>query len=240
MSPASTLHLWPINLEDPHWDNWASVLNPKEQHKAQQFKTPTLQHHHRRSRIALRLVLAQHTQQAPQHIDILTSATGKPFLPQHPLHFNLSHSGDQALIGIANTPLGLDIEQLKMNVQNVQELAPSVMHPLELAQFLKLSGSEQIVFFYTQWTQKEAYLKAIGTGLQQAPNTLRTAYGQAVESLDPPHDQAWYSHPVEVPKSYTGSVCTDQKEPLMQYYSAEDILFKEAYDWLWTINPRVL
>lgn len=226
MTQAGTVHIWPVNLAQSHWDDWAFVLSPEEQHKAQQFKPPTLQHHQRRSRIALRLILAQHTHQAPQDLDIQTTPMGKPFLPKHSLHFNLSHSGEQALIGIANTPIGIDIEYIKMDSKNVQELAPSVMHPMELAQFLKLSGREQIVFFYTQWTQKEAYLKAIGTGLLQAPNTLRASYGQMVQSLENIHDEDWYTHPVDVSENHVGSVCVCEKTPEIRCYQERDISFK--------------
>lgn len=220
MSTPNTLHIWPINLDQSHWDDWAFVLSPAEHHKTQQFKTPTLQHHYRRSHIALRLALAQHTHQAPQHLEILATTTGKPFLPEHPLHFNLSHSGNQALVGIAKTPLGIDIEHIKMDLPNVQQLAPNVMHPLELMQFRKLSGSEQIAFFYTQWTQKEAYLKAIGTGLQQHPSSILTAYGQAVESLQHIHEHTWYTHPVEVSENHVGSVCVGEKMLEIRYHHA--------------------
>lgn len=75
--------------------------------------------------------------------------------------FNLSHSGDLVMLAISDTPVGCDIERLHKTI-----LSPHVFHPQELAHLRSLpQGDIQNREFLRLWTAKEAFLKAIGTGI---------------------------------------------------------------------------
>ena len=86
---------------------------------------------------------------------------GKLFLKGFPdYYFSVSHSGQKIVFVSDNTPIGIDIEQLKTtrDYENITSFFhPSeqsfVMHRLTDANFLKI------------WTSKEAYVKLIGTGI---------------------------------------------------------------------------
>ena len=101
--------------------------------------------------------------------------TGKPWFPQYPrCHFNLSHSGDLALCGVGEHPLGVDVELVRPRREG---LARYVLSEEEYAWFTLRGGDWGSL--YTLWTLKEARVKCSGTGLRQAPRTI------AVPLLEP-------------------------------------------------------
>ncbi|MFC1410945.1 4'-phosphopantetheinyl transferase superfamily protein [Streptacidiphilus sp. N1-12] len=95
---------------------------------------------------------------------------GRPALadPPRPLHFSLSHGGDLVLIGIAEVPIGVDVEGLPRG-ETVAELA-SVLHPGEQTELASLPADQLVPGFARLWTRKEAYLKGLGIGLGRDPS----------------------------------------------------------------------
>lgn len=90
------------------------------------------------------------------------SLSGKPFilnsLPRH-LGFNLSHTrGLVACAAAWECDVGVDVERIDRKVDRATMLA--VLTPDELR-----SVDEGTVSFFEYWTRKEAYLKALGTGI---------------------------------------------------------------------------
>lgn len=94
--------------------------------------------------------------------DIRQSPYGKPLLTDA-RPFNLSHSGDYALLGVADALIGVDIEQLKP--RRYAAVAGRFLSPAE-RDYLHSSENELDAFF-TLWTLKESYLKAIGKGFSE-------------------------------------------------------------------------
>jgi len=79
------------------------------------------------------------------------------------LHFNLSHSGDLALIALAPVPVGVDLE--RDTPADAQALAQAWFTPAEQARLAQ--GDDD---FLSLWTAREAVLKARGTGLSGEPD----------------------------------------------------------------------
>lgn len=77
-------------------------------------------------------------------------------------HFNISHSGSIVAVAFSEDELGLDIEQYASVEANK---ISKFLHPLE-REFIEKSDDQISSLFYV-WTRKEAFLKAIGTGLQE-------------------------------------------------------------------------
>jgi phosphopantetheinyl transferase len=90
---------------------------------------------------ALREVLACYLDENPAGIELRRGEHGKPALadPSSPLRFNLSHSGDLALVAVMKgREVGVDI----------QKILP-----------------RRDVAFYKDWARREAIVKCAGTGL---------------------------------------------------------------------------
>lgn len=93
---------------------------------------------------------------------------GKPELEQRTgfpmLHYNLSHSKEYAAIAVAQSPVGIDVEDPR-ELPDMRSIARSTFHPGEASAILSRSGKDAEAAFFCCWTRKEAVVKAIGKGL---------------------------------------------------------------------------
>ncbi len=91
---------------------------------------------------------------------------GKPFLKSHPeIHYNISHSGEYVVCAVAKVNLGIDVERIRdVNFR----VAERYFSKAELADLMTLDGDERRDYFFTLWTIKESYLKALGRGLTKS------------------------------------------------------------------------
>jgi 4'-phosphopantetheinyl transferase len=121
------------------------------------------------SRGALRAILSRYLDINPRTLNFAYNLYGKPFLDcplaKNTLCFNLSHSHGVALIAITeNRDIGIDIECIRKNLP-YQEIAERFFSPLEKTVLRSLPEHLQHQAFFTCWTRKEAYIKAVGKGL---------------------------------------------------------------------------
>jgi len=88
----------------------------------------------------------------------------KPFVVNHPeANFNLSHSGEWIVCALSDTTVGVDVEKRQYIIPEVLALCYSKS---ECRILESLPESEQLDFFYSLWTIKESYVKAIGCGME--------------------------------------------------------------------------
>jgi 4'-phosphopantetheinyl transferase len=161
---AGEVHVWQVDMDDAASDHLIAVLSKDEQATAARFATSQLNLRYRRCRAALRALLARYTRQAPAALRFDYNPYGKPSLAGN-LHFNVSHSGRQALIALAPHPVGIDIETLDRPSIDVASLTALTCHWRERAVLSMLNEDERKAHFFRLWTRKEAYCKALGVGL---------------------------------------------------------------------------
>jgi 4'-phosphopantetheinyl transferase len=96
---------------------------------------------------------------------------GKPRLrgPAMP-EFNLSHAGDWVVCAVAPTAVGIDIEQVRAIDLGIAE---RFFQPGEYTALLAQPADQQRDYFFRLWTAKEAYVKALGLGLQRDFSSFR-------------------------------------------------------------------
>lgn len=101
--------------------------------------------------------------------EIERSGGGKPYIPGHPLHFSLAHSGALCAIAISQTNIGIDTEILqRKHYKNILERLPA-------AERAEIESERD---FFTHWTVREAYAKYAGTGIWQEFARLEYIGGQ--------------------------------------------------------------
>lgn len=119
------------------------------------------------SHAALRLLVACCLDVAPMAVHYETGVHGKPRLGRGlaPLEFNLSHSGEWALLAVARErPVGVDVEQVR-DVPEVLSIADTQFSAAEREALRSLPPGERQAAFFRAWTRKEAVSKATGEGL---------------------------------------------------------------------------
>lgn len=94
---------------------------------------------------------------------VILGEHGKPSLSQYPeIHFNISHSDGIAAAMTSECECGIDCERIR-------EFSPRIMKrcfsETERAAVESAPESERELMFFSLWTLKEAYVKALGAGL---------------------------------------------------------------------------
>ena len=144
------------------------MLSFDEQARASRFRFQKDRDLFVMSHVALRILLGRATNATPHDLAFLTSPSGKPSLNGSSLHFNLSHSGDCAVIGICRScEIGVDVEHVSAE-RGLKDLVESHFAHEERLTLEQFEGEAWVRKFYRVWTLKEAYLKAEGVGLIDA------------------------------------------------------------------------
>lgn len=157
----------------------------------------------------------------------MVDAYGKPALiDEDSLRFNLSHSRDQALLGVAADEIGVDIEFIDPGV-NIDELALTVFTAAEQAHLDYGHRDARCERFFQLWTQKEAYMKARGLGVSLPLKVFdvsgdgNTAADSQCVQVQPAWDdaRAWYLHSLPAPHSYVASLASTIQNPLLRHFT---------------------
>jgi hypothetical protein len=80
------------------------------------------------------------------------------------LHFNLTHTGDLALLAVARREVGIDVEQHRL-VRNAVAIARRMWPPTWAAELEALGEPARSTRFLELWTRFEAQQKACGHGM---------------------------------------------------------------------------
>lgn len=117
------------------------------------------------SRHALRRLLAHTLGCDAGEVALGTDSRGKPVVLGAPLHFSLSRSGGQALIGTSRTaPVGVDLEQVR-SVPDAAALVREHFTAEEREHYGTAPPDARDRRFLECWTRKEACVKAVGVGV---------------------------------------------------------------------------
>jgi 4'-phosphopantetheinyl transferase len=120
----------------------------------------------------VRTIISEKVGIAPEILKIARTEQSKPFLQDYPdVHFNISHSGDWVVCAISDDAVGIDIEEIKLDIIK-PALIKKVLNEKEQKYFQTLSDEEKNIAFYRFWTLKEAYTKCIGRGLGIELNSI--------------------------------------------------------------------
>lgn len=163
------VHVWSVGVaSEDDARRLEPVLSPDEIQRANRFR---FAEHRRRFIIArgcLRSLLGAYLQTAADELFFAYSAKGKPTLDvrhQSHLRFNLSHSGEIAVFAFAlGRNLGVDVELIRQDI-DVEEIPKRFFSTAEQKALEALQGEHKVQGFFNCWTRKEAYVKAVGSGL---------------------------------------------------------------------------
>ncbi len=173
---ARSVHAWRVALDRPSGDT--SGLSDDERSRADRFRADSDRTRFVASHAALRAILGLYAACRPGDLTFRDGPHGKPGLASPTgtgIEFNLSHSGDLAVVAVARgRRVGVDVEAGRA-VAEYEAIVARFFSPGERASFLDLPESIRSDAFFRIWTCKEAYIKAIGTGLLTALDSFSVA-----------------------------------------------------------------
>jgi 4'-phosphopantetheinyl transferase len=118
------IHVWRVPLSSDALpsaiEGCRLLLSIDEQVRAERFRTEPLRTAFVLCHGAVRRILAKYAGVAPVALEFDLEPHGKPVLrprsmtaARKPLHFNLSHTADLAIVGVSVEPIGIDVERVR-------------------------------------------------------------------------------------------------------------------------------
>ena len=167
---------------------------------------------HRQGRAPFQAVLAAYLGRGIEDVHLEAGEFGRPRLAgaeAGALHFNWSHSGDQALCAVARgIEPGVDLERLRPRPRAL-EIAERYFSHEETAALAALAPARRDAAFLQLWTAKEAVLKATGRGLAFGLHRLGITDEDerlALRFLDGELPAHWQLHRLALDGDHVGSI----------------------------------
>ena len=98
--------------------------------------------------------------------EIAIADRGKPYFVDSPWHFSISHTKRRVFCVLAETPVGIDAEEIDRNIN--LRLADKILSPAERERFDAAADKRLALLKF--WVLKEAAAKLTGEGLRGYPN----------------------------------------------------------------------
>jgi len=194
----------------------AQWLAPDEWQRAKRFH---LERDSRRfiiGRGTLREILGGLLDVKPLSVVFSYGQFGKPSLATpgaaHSLRFNLAHSDSIAVYAFAKHELGVDIERIRA-LAEAEQIAARFFSPREAGRWRALPARLRSEAFFNCWTRKEAYLKAVGSGLDDRLSQIEVSFASGATAELPGifHDSpSWFLHPLTPVAAYVGALAIKQ------------------------------
>jgi 4'-phosphopantetheinyl transferase len=204
-----TVHVWAFELDGTSAlvEQCRSYLSIGERQRADRFVFERDRVRHTVAHGVLRHLLSRYCSIRPESLQFSVTAAGKPSLARSPanpaegppgnpagvtpaIHFNLTHSGGRALLGVSQgRELGIDLEQVRPNIE-VLSISRNYFFGAERDAIEGALSVTRDSLFFRYWVAKEAVLKAQGIGLGFPLDQFRVDFlpGDAearIETFDP-------------------------------------------------------
>lgn len=222
------IHIWRSFLfsQKSNIGQYWQSLSLEEQQKASLFHFQKDLNYFICRRGILRSILSRYLNSKPNIIKFNLGEFGKPFLSNKPkdncLNFNLSFSEDLLILAISlEREVGIDIEKINAEFP-VDEVARQCFSQAERSVLKSVSQTKKHEIFFSYWTRKEAYLKAIGKGFSHFANNddnylkdnpSRVAY---IKSGSGKHLKWWINNLVPY-TGYIGAIAAEKKPEQIKY-----------------------
>ena len=182
------VHSWCVRLDVPSETaaDFYATLTSDERNRSARLRFERDRQRFIVAHGVLRAVLGRYLGTRGDQIRFEHNAFGKPALSPElasRLTFNLSHSADLAVIAVAaGADIGVDLEHIRAQ-PDFADIARYFFSAAEVDHLNALPNHLQAHAFFSCWTQMEAYAKACGEGLANAPSALDGRW--SVYTLEP-------------------------------------------------------
>jgi 4'-phosphopantetheinyl transferase len=168
-SPAGAAVLLLAELDgvpESSWAGFEAMLATDERVRLAHYRREPDRRRFLLGRALLRTTLGAALALPPATVALAVDAHGKPHCPVWPGHaFSLSHAGNRVVLAVAAAAaVGVDVEAIDPGFDRSLVIEDHYS-PGEQSELRALPPEQQPARFFRQWTLKEAYGKAAGTGI---------------------------------------------------------------------------
>jgi 4'-phosphopantetheinyl transferase len=167
------VHVWltrPGDVTDPdQLQEYQSLLSADEKERYGRFHFDRDRHHYLVAHALLRKALSAYADVNPSVWQFSQNQHGRPEISgpdiAPSLRFNLTHTnGLVACVVTRDLDCGIDVEKRAVR-GNLMGIAEKMFAASEQQDLMSLDGQEFLERFFTYWTLREAYCKALGVGI---------------------------------------------------------------------------
>ncbi len=165
------VHIWRFRSDrtEDEVGQYQQILSPEEGARASRLHKEMDRNRFTSRRGVLRTILSRYLHESPADVQLIQQDLGRPEVitkdPRSALKFSTSHSHEWALCAVTSDErIGVDIELLDLEFQ-FTDVVRHYFSPAETKALNALEVTAQAEAFFRIWTQKEAYVKALGRGL---------------------------------------------------------------------------
>jgi 4'-phosphopantetheinyl transferase len=212
------VHVWRMRLEQPAdvRESYLRTLAEDERVRANRFHFDQHQRQFVVARGFLRALLARYLDTTPEAVRFAYGPYGKPMLDgehrESSLRFNASHSGDWAIYGfVEDHEVGIDVEYIKEDFET-EGIAERFFSTGEVQTLNALPEAEKPAAFFRCWTRKEAYIKAIGSGLSHPLDSFDVTLAPGEPAALARVEELWSLFDLDVAPDYAGALAVESSE----------------------------
>lgn len=203
------VHIWKIQWREleTFWEQYKPFLEKEECQKAEHYRFYEDQMRYLAGKIAVKRLLKEYS--GVEKIVLSKGKYGKLYWKAPPgqreITFNLSHSGEWVLaIFACQQAVGIDVQKIG-GIPEYMEIAEKFFAAEEAAEIRKVGNSER---FYQYWAAKEAYLKALGIGLNRGMCFFSVRGNRIIENGKV--KSGWKLYPIQI-KDYAAYAAVQEK-----------------------------
>ena len=211
-------------------DYFTKILSEEEKIRSNRFYFEIDQKNFTISRGILKLLLSKYLNKLPKEIFFESNNYGKPFIKNSNIKFNISHTKEILALAFSfDTELGIDVEKIR-EIKLYQDIVKRFFSENEIKEFFSLPENEYQNTFFTIWTRKEAFIKAIGMGLSAKLDSfdvsiLETETEIKRVSVTNYKKENWKLFNIPVISTHKASLVTENKSLDLKFYDDKDITF---------------
>lgn len=224
------VHLWRVHFIQPEAAirSCRALLAVDERTRADRFHFEKDRNRFTIARAMLRNVLGRYLKISPEQVGFTYGPQEKPDLkpelnPRN-FRFNLSHSGEYALLAVTpGLEVGVDIELFRPDF-GTQEIADRFFSPREAQILLALPAEQRVEAFFKCWTRKEAYVKALGGGLSIPLDSFDVAFAPGTTPAllrvagRPEETARWKLYNLDAAPNYAAALLVEGEEHQLKFW----------------------
>jgi 4'-phosphopantetheinyl transferase len=227
--------IWHMDIagETDNLHQYRSLLSQDEARRADRFHFEKHRTRFIKARAGMRQVLAGYTAIAAEALTFSYGTNGKPKLSEESkksgISFNLSHSDDIAILAVTRgLTVGIDVERINPEFAT-EEIASRFFSAAEVECLQALPVAERVDGFFSCWTRKEAYIKALGDGLSLPLDSFEVAFGPGTPAAllrvktDPSEVTRWSMYDIAVAPGYRAALVVQGREHKLHYRQWQEI-----------------
>ena len=204
--------------------NWSALLHAGEIERSQRYHRSADRLRSLYSRSLLRILVGKYTNQDPLAIRLIKGFGNKPELSGNPeWHINASHSGNWILLAVGKCSVGIDVEEVKPDF-TFTDIIPTSFS-VEEREYIESDRNARLRF-YKLWTRKEAFAKALGSGIDETFPQIPALTGRHKwQSTKSTAAGEWVVGSFHVAEKYLAAIACNNPLKCLRFYTLDHGIF---------------